>query len=169
MTARVPLNGGDARITGLEMTYQQMFPTLPAPLDGLGLIAKYTYIESSNDFIAQTTGTDYGVPGLSENTMNLTLFYEKGPLSARISLNKRDSFYQSTDWSGAPIFADDYRQLDASLRYAFGDTVVVSLDAINMADENVEYFTRMATAQTKIHKNVVNTGPRMQLGVRVQF
>ena len=169
MTARVPLNGGDARITGLEMAYQQMFPMLPAPLDGLGLIAKYTYIESSNDFIAQTTGTDYGVPGLSENTMNLTLFYEKGPLSARISLNKRDSFYQSTDWSGAPIFADDYRQLDASLRYAFGDSVVVSLDAINMADENVEYFTRMASAQTKIHKNVVNTGPRMQFGVRVQF
>ena len=118
LTAFRPLNTGKSDMVGLELSFQRTFADmLPAPFDSLGLIANYTYINSGSDFKNEKTNAAYSIPGLSENTINFTLFYEKGPWSARISYNFRDDFLDdiSGGFSGHPYFVDAYEQFDASL------------------------------------------------------
>ncbi len=93
LTAFRPLNTGKSDMTGIELSFQRTFEDLlPAPFDGLGVITNYTLIDSGSDFKNEITGAAYGIPGLSENTINFTLFYEKGPWSGRVSYNLRDDF-----------------------------------------------------------------------------
>lgn len=40
-------NGGEGSMTGFELAYQQFFDFLPAPFDGFGMQANYTYIDAS--------------------------------------------------------------------------------------------------------------------------
>ena len=46
-----PLNTGESDLVGMELAFQRTFADLlPAPFDGLGVIANYTYIKSGSDF-----------------------------------------------------------------------------------------------------------------------
>src|SRR5690625_7118428 len=48
-TVTRPVNAGSAKIKGFEVGYNQFFDFLPAPFDGLGIQANYTYIDSSTN------------------------------------------------------------------------------------------------------------------------
>ncbi|MEE4212051.1 MAG: TonB-dependent receptor, partial [Parvularcula sp.] len=77
----------DAQISGFELAYQQVYDFLPAPFDGFGVQANYTYVSSDgvpiiapkNDepsgVLLPAAGPDtigqLGVPLLSEHTTNL--------------------------------------------------------------------------------------------------
>ena len=160
-------NTGKSELSGVELGYQATFSELPAPFDGLGVSANYTYIDSGSDFINNSTGTAYSIPGLSENTINLTLFYEKGPYNARVSYNSRDDFLDRvSDFQGNPEFVDKYEQWDASFGYAFNDNLKISFEAINITDEIVRYYYRVLTGIQKHYKGVQHTGRRLQLGIR---
>src|SRR5690606_34794951 len=41
------VNGGGVSVKGFELYYQQAFRFLPAPFDGLGAVANYTFIDNS--------------------------------------------------------------------------------------------------------------------------
>ena len=141
-----PLNGPDTTIQGFELAYQQTFARLPEPFDGLGVLLNYTFIDSADDFLNQLTGTKFGVLGLSENTYNVSVFYEKGRFSARVAYNHRDEFLEDlTDTRGHPQFVDAYEQWDASVKYHLNDKVTFSLEAINLTDENVTLYHVLGT------------------------
>ena len=55
---RGPLNGEGAEIRGFEVSFQRFFDFLPAPFDGLGVQANYTYID--NKGITNTNVTEVG-------------------------------------------------------------------------------------------------------------
>ena len=165
-----PVNGPDTTLNGVELTYQQTFERLPEPFNGLGAMFNYTYIDASKDFLNLTTGTKFGVLGLSENTYNASLFYERGPVSARISYNTRDEFLeQLQDGGGHPVFFDAYEQWDASVRYRLNDNVTFSLEAINLTDENVTLYNILGTGTLKWFNTEQNTGRRLFAGVQMQF
>jgi outer membrane receptor protein involved in Fe transport len=92
LTWRRPKNSGKSDLKGLEVTLQTTFSALPHPYSGLGLNANYTYVDSSSDFRSETTRAAYSIPGLSENTVNVTAFYERDRWRARLSYNFRDEF-----------------------------------------------------------------------------
>lgn len=166
-----PLNTGESSLTGVELAFQRTFAdSLPAPLDGLGVIANWTIINSGSDFRNEKTNAAYGIPGLSENTINLTLFYEKDRLAARLSYNSRDDFLdQIADGQGHPYFVDAYSQLDASLGFTLNDRVAFSLEAINIGDENVYYYNLLGTGTEEHFSSAINAGRRFQFGVRVKM
>ena len=120
---------------------------MPAPFDGLGVIANYTLINSGSDFVSQKTNASYSVPGLSDNTVNFTVFYEKGPWSGRVSHNFRDEFLDNIGvaWQPHPTFVEPYSQLDAAFGYAPNDRLKFAFEAINLTDENVYYYHRLGT------------------------
>jgi len=163
-----PLNSGDSGLTGIELAFQRTFADLlPAPWDGLGIIANYTYIDSEADFDSVVTGASYGIPGLSENTINFTLFYEKGPLSARVSYNSRDDFLDSSfDSSRNPRFVDAYEQWDISFGYAVNDNLSITLEGINLTDESVFYYERLGKSAMEHISQAAHSGRRFQAGVR---
>ncbi|MGO4777352.1 TonB-dependent receptor, partial [Lysobacter sp. 2RAB21] len=76
-----PVNVGTARIQGVEIGWNQFFDFLPAPFDGFGMSANYTYIDSStkvpNNLDTQPVDTDGSVfndlpaDGLSKNSYNV--------------------------------------------------------------------------------------------------
>jgi TonB-dependent receptor len=164
-----PLNGTDSSLTGIELNYQQTFPGLPAPFDGLGAIFNYTRINSDSNF-ENSEGGSLGIPGLSENTINASLFYEKGPYTARLSYNKRDEF---VDWladsRGHPLYVQDFKSVDALLRYRWNEQVTFSLEGINLTDENVRMYNTVGAGKRKWFNSELNTGRRLQAGVQMQF
>lgn len=167
LTSARPLNSGKSDLTGLELGYQTTFSNLAAPFDGFGVSANYTYIDSGSDFTNESTGTAYSIPGLSENTVNLTLFYEKGPYTGRLSYNSRDDFLDSiSDFQGNPTFVDEYDQWDASFGYAYNDNLKFSFEAINITDESVRYYYNVLTGTQEHFQGVQHTGRRFEFGVR---
>jgi TonB-dependent receptor len=77
-----PTNGGKATIKGVELAYQHLFKSLPAPFDGLGFLANYTYTDTEATY--SPTLKDEMV-NVAKNSFNLTGFYEKDRFAARAS------------------------------------------------------------------------------------
>ncbi len=172
LTAFLPLNTGESSLVGMELAFQRTFADLlPSPFDGLGVIANYARIVSGSDFKNEKTNASYSIPGLSENTINFTLFYEKGPWSGRISYNFRDDFLDDINggFSGHPYFVDAYDQLDASFGFTLNEKLSLALEAINLTDENVYYYNRLGTGVQEHISSAIHAGRRFQLGVRVKL
>lgn len=167
-----PLNTAESSLVGLELSFQRtMEGLLPAPFDGLGVIANYTYIRSGSDFESAKTNASYSIPGLSDNTVNFTVFYEKGPWSGRLSHNFRDEFLDNIGvaWQPHPTFVEPYRQLDAAFGYAPSDRLKFAIEAINLTDENVYYYHRLGTGTGDHFAAAINAGRRFQFGVRYKL
>ena len=107
---------------------------------------------------------------MSANTINFTLFYEKGPWSGRLSYNYRDDFLDSiADGQGHPYFVDAYDQLDASFNFTMNEKLSFALEAINLTDENVYYYNRLGTGVEEHVSSAIHAGRRFQFGVRVKL
>jgi iron complex outermembrane receptor protein len=119
-----PDNVGSARVRGFELGVQRFFEFLPAPLDGLGVIANYTFSDGEGDG---------GKPliGLSKRSYNLIGLFERGPFSARLAYNARDkaafSFTQ-----GRPDYVGARSQLDFQLGYELSKGVSIQIQAQNL-------------------------------------
>lgn len=161
------VNVGTAKIQGAEIGWNQFFDFLPAPFDGLGMSANYTYIDSStripnasNAVPVDTDGSlfdDLPADGLSKNSYNVAAFYEKGPWQIRLAYNWRSEYLLSIGPNGyngtnnnldgesiawkLPVYSDSFGQLDGSIFYRFSDNVQIGLEMNNL--NNAEQRTLM--------------------------
>jgi len=143
-------------IKGVEVAYQQTFDFLPGPLKGLGLQANYTFIESSGVPQSTLSETDPDVgagrvttvdlaslplQGLSKHTVNITPFFDAGPLSLRATYSWRSDFLltiRDVIVPNDPIINKATGQLDASIFYALSDNVKIGLQGSNLLNEVVK-------------------------------
>lgn len=129
-----PQNGATADIQGFEVGYQQFYDFLPDWLKGIGMQANYTYVDSETP--SSILGQTVPLQNLSKHSYNLIGLYEKGPVSARIAYNWRDTFLSGvTNIVGIgalPIYTQGYGWLDASVGYRINDHVSCSIDGINL-------------------------------------
>lgn len=134
---RQKFNGGGAKTQGIELQASTIFTMLPAPFDGLGGAVNYTWMDSKDvGLFDQLTGAELPFPGQSENSYNITVFYETDKWSARVAYNYRDSFLQSaSDRSGNPLYVDDAGYLDAKFNYTVNDNLKVYIDGKNLTGE----------------------------------
>lgn len=135
------VNGKSGVIKGAEVGYQTFFDFLPAPFDGLGMQANYTYVYSKapSPDAFDTNGDQLIVPleGLSKNSYNLVAMYEKGPISARVAYNWRSQWIVTTQGNGtgsAPIYDKAFGQVDASVTYHFSDLFSLTAAAVNLTN-----------------------------------
>lgn len=188
-----PVNVGTAKIQGAEIGWNQFFDFLPAPFDGLGMSANYTYIDSStkvpNDPTVVPTDTDgstFGslpADGLSKNAYNVAIFYEKGPWQVRFAYNWRSEFLLSvgpngyngsytvdnvtTDWK-LPVYSDDFGQLDGSVFYRFSDHVQLGLEMNNLNNAEQRTIMQQNGATSRVTSWYVNDR-RYALTLRLTF
>jgi iron complex outermembrane recepter protein len=129
-----PDNGSDGKVSGFELNYQQSLSFLPAPLDGIGLQANYTYADSETPIVDELTQKTLPLPLLSQNSYSLIGYYEKGPLSSRLAYTFRDSYLLLVQGAalGGSRYVDDQNQLDASISYALTGSVKVLFDGQNL-------------------------------------
>lgn len=158
-----PTNTNDAKIDGYEVAVQHMFTSLPAPFDGLGVIANMTFVDSESS--ADDPANPLPLIGLGD-AQNLILFYEKDAVQFRIAYNNRDRFMQSKprSWRGGH-YVEDYGQVDISGSYDINEHFTVFFEGLNMTNE--------LTIKTAEFKNqvleVTETGPRYAVGIRGRF
>ena len=80
---------------------------------------------------------------LSEDSYNLTTYYEKYGISARVRYTWRDA-YRSTDFGstssfpwGFPVVQGDREQVNASLSYAVNENLTLNVEGINLTESEV--------------------------------
>lgn len=162
-TTQVPTNVNDAKIDGFELGAQHFFGDT-----GFGLQANYTLVDSNIDFditVNPADGTQFALPGVSD-TANMSLIYEMGRFSGRVSYNWRDEFLDNPAVAGnEPQFTEEYSQIDFNLSYEVIDDLFVSLEGINITDEGQRQFGRSSRQLTRTEV----LGSRYALGVRYSF
>lgn len=128
-----PINGDDGKIKGFEIGWNQFLDFLPAPFDGLGFQANYTYVDSQapGPIVGQTVPLE----GLSKHSYNLIGIYEKGPVSLRVAYNYRGSYVETTAGPGSgslPLYRNGFGILDGSLNLEVAKGITLTLDAANI-------------------------------------
>jgi TonB-dependent receptor len=152
-----PANDLSGVLKGAEFSYQQTFDFLPGLLSGLGAQLSYTYVDAS-DFktpnisgIGSPSVNSSGQPinggpftgevansGTSKHTVNATLFYEMGPISARAAYNWRSAFVVTPRddlFPFAPVYQEAGGQLDASIFYQITENIKVGVQGVNLLDQ----------------------------------
>jgi iron complex outermembrane receptor protein len=117
----------------------------PAPFDGFGLFASYSINESE---ITDQNGNSFAIPGFSEDTGNVTLYYEKAGFEARISNRYRSEFLGEVTGFGANLeqrTVQEENVVDAQLGYTFQqgplEGISVLFQAQNLTDEEFVTLT----------------------------
>ncbi|MEO0971745.1 MAG: TonB-dependent receptor, partial [Pseudomonadota bacterium] len=117
-----PVNGEGGFIYGLEIGYSQAFDFLPAPWNGFGITANYSYTDSEIDFTASNSGESLTLPlpGLSDHVANATVYYEVGGFSARVGTRYRSEFVSPQVGIDAQLpFTDSEFVVDFQSSYEF--------------------------------------------------
>jgi TonB-dependent receptor len=163
-------NGGGGHIKGLEFAFSQPLEGvarsmgLPDWALGFGIQANLTI----NDSKATTPdGRTTDLPGASPLIYNISGYYERYGLSARVSYQWQKAYLDSIgsgDIIGDTYWADVAR-LDVSVRYAINESVQLYLDANNLTNEpGIRY---QGSASRQIEHEVF--GRRYLAGVRLNF
>lgn len=171
-----PRNASGGEIWGAEISWQQPFDFLP--VDGFGIQANWTWLDSSANFTANLTGDEqsveegfdtsqsFGIPGISSNVVNSTMYYQRERLTARVSYNYREKFLISpAGTQGQPEYIDDFDQIDAYIGYDVTDEITLFAEAINLNDEPLRRYSQPGD---KIELYSLN-GFRMFVGMRAYF
>lgn len=132
-----PINGEGGVVQGFEISFQQAFYMLPEPFDGLGMAANYTYNDSETELINNVTGEFMSLPGLSQDTANFMVYYEKYGFSTRLAWNYRSEYFNKFSWSEEALYIAAYDQLDFQLGYEFTKKMSINFEAKNITDEQV--------------------------------
>ena len=157
--------GNDPETTtqsGIELAFQYDLSRFEDRLgwaSGFGVIANYTIQDFSGGSAEDcTSGRGQQVLGdvclprglldFSENAYNVTLFYEKYGLSARVRYTWREGFRTQDFGGGAntsgsstfsfPVHTLDRGQLNASINYAVTENFAVELQGVNLTEERID-------------------------------
>jgi TonB-dependent receptor len=133
ITFTYPVNGTSASITGAEFVIQSRFTFLPYEwMHNLGGIFNYSYTKSSANFAQQGDARSSGLPGLSKNSYNASVYYDDGTFEARASYAWRGRYLaQFADDFAVPRFRNAYGQLDLSASYKFDKRLSFQFDVLN--------------------------------------
>ncbi|MBB4101135.1 TonB-dependent receptor [Sphingomonas kyeonggiensis] len=129
------INGDGAKVKGIEALLQLPFYFLPGALDGFGIVATYSYIDSTTP-IRDAVGRVLAFPGLSKNNANLVGYYEKGPISFRVAYNWRDDYLVGLSGANTGIYNDAYTDLSTTFRYDISKNFSLNLEANNLLNQH---------------------------------
>ncbi|HET9511861.1 MAG TPA: TonB-dependent receptor [Sphingomonas sp.] len=159
-----PANGRNGKIKGLEVNFEHAFAELPAPLDGLGVRANYTFVDSTTPSFDEISNQNLPIQGLSRHSYNLTGYYEKYGAQLRLTYNWRDDFVSST-FAGRPVFTQGTGRLDGSLGYDVTKQISVTAEAINLT--NARDFDYFVVKERPLQLGVNDR--RFLFGIRARF
>ena len=174
------VNGDKGKVGGFELEYQQFYDFLPGPLSGLGFQANYTKIWNSGGHntgsdVTSTTAVasanDKTLPleGMSHDSYNLAVLYNKYGLDARLAWNWRSTYMSSSSDANnkIPVWTENYGQLDASVFYSFLDHYKVGVQATNLSGS--VYHTDMGYENFHPRTNWIEQDRKYSVVVRANW
>jgi TonB-dependent receptor len=158
-----PVNNKDAKIHGWELGGQHFFGDT-----GFGVQANYTIVKGDVSFndAGDPNVNQFALLGLSDSA-NLVLMYEDFGFSVRLAYNWRDEFLQNTNRGNFrnPEYVEEYDQIDLSIGYDVNENLSLSLEGINLTEEDVRWHGRSELQPWYIE----DQGARYALGARYRF
>ncbi|HTU64921.1 MAG TPA: TonB-dependent receptor [Steroidobacteraceae bacterium] len=151
-----PRNVGEATLQGVELSAQVFFDSLPGAWSGFGAFANYTYADSE---VKSADDKLNGFPllGVSENSYNVGLLYEKFGITGRLVYTWRDQFNEGQfgcllganemDFCGnqesPPVYnvVRAYGRVDMSLGYDVSEKITVSFEGTNLTGSDYHSYS----------------------------
>ena len=131
-----PMNAETAKIRGVEIAFQQALTMLPAPFDGFGVSANATFLDTEFTFLTSVGERHTGLFQQPDTTTNESIWYQRGPLEARVSHNYIGGFLETINdtipnadqyWKGRHVY-------DASISWRFDNGITVFAEGQNLSD-----------------------------------
>lgn len=146
-----PSNAGSADVKGVSVAYQQNYAY------GFGLLANYTYADGQGQDGAS-------LPYNSKHQVNISPFYEQGPIALRATYTWRSKYFTGVD-RGDEMFVRAVETLDLSGTYNITENVSVTLAGMNLTDS--EYYAYANTPA--LPRGVYRTGRKFLATLNLTF
>jgi TonB-dependent receptor len=135
----VPQNTPGGPVSGFEISAQVPLTFLPGLLSNTGVLANYTRVESDIDYLNSTGAVTYSgqLTNQSDESYNITLYYEDERFSARVSGAYRSAFptnLPGRNSNDTEETADTFN-VDASASWTVNENFSLTLEGINLTDE----------------------------------
>jgi TonB-dependent receptor len=164
--------GGD--LDGYELSYQQPFSFFSGFASNFGLLVNYTFVDANIDYLGVVGGATAIVrPGeplvnLSENTANLTFYFENDRLGARISLAERDDYLTSIPGRNGTYVerTEGTTNIDISANYNINDKLKLTFEALNLTDESENQRLDATVLPANVVSYFHETGRQYFFGLR---
>lgn len=131
-------NGDAARVRGLELSFTQHFQNGLLLASNATLSRSKAQIAQRDADSGQLRARQISLPSQSDRTLNLSIGYEKGPLSLRLAGNYKSAYLLEV---GDVLDADQDLQVAAQTQYDFSahwqlsKRTQLSFEALNLRDE----------------------------------
>jgi len=159
---------GQLTIRGVEATWVQPLGRFWDPLDGFGYTFNYTHVKQT----AEGAGAPPQALGVSPNTYNATVYFEKYGASIRVSYvwnaAQISAGFNQQGIAAAELFSDSYGQLDMSASYELGflpTAPQITLNATNLTQAKQRATFQFSNAAFTYY----NPGYQILLGIRGKF
>jgi TonB-dependent receptor len=161
----------EVKVDGIEISFVKNFTFLPEPFASFGISGNLTFL--STDFpITLADQTVVQAPGLREQAkdiINVTLFYERGPLQARVAYNKTGAQWESRFsnlTSQAEFYRNAYQEpfdtVDIQVRYDVSERLTLQLEGQNVFDERKQ---NNYGRDQEIPQTLIGLAPAVYVGV----
>ncbi|MFQ3198735.1 MAG: iron complex outermembrane receptor protein, partial [Paraglaciecola sp.] len=164
---RIQTNFSGTKISGYELSLQHAFADLPGLLGHTGIGMNYTNTDEESGLI-DDEGDAVGRHNLSENSYNISAYYDDGGFSLRLAYNWRDEFVRRENVTlgyARPDFLPEIEaargQLDFSANYIVNKNMKVSFTAVNLNNSETERFMKYDA----LTNYIANAGRRYSLGI----
>ncbi len=130
-------NLGTATVQGWEFNYQQQFTFLPGLLQGLGLSANLTVLDTRGDFGGAEVRRTGEVPGFIPRTGNVILSWRHRGFGARVVANYTGDYINAFT-AGTParnLYIRSRTIVNAGIAYQWRPTLSFSIDVANVFNE----------------------------------
>ena len=152
-------NAEVGNLDGWELAIQHMFGN-----SGFGFSANATLVDGDVEADRDAVNQSFALPGLSDSA-NLSVFWENDNWSTRIAYNWRDEFLSGFDRFGAPVYTEDYQQIDLNISWFATENLAVMFEGINITEEVQRVYVRYPEQFVRGNQY----GARYNLGVRYRF
>ncbi len=164
--------GGD--LDGYELSYQQPFSFLDGIGRNFGLLANYTHVEAKIDYLGVVNNAttvvrpDESLVNLSENTVNLTLYFENDKFGARVSLADRDDYLTSVPGRNGTYVerTEGTKNVDVSAHYNFNEQLKLTFEGLNLTNEAENQRLDATVLPANVVSYYHETGRQFFLGLR---
>ncbi|ESQ78403.1 TonB-dependent receptor [Asticcacaulis sp. YBE204] len=166
-----PVNSPGGDLKGFEVNVQQQLTFLPGFWSNIGVLANYTYVDSTIDYLTSTTP---GAPtisetlvGLSKNAANFTVYYEVEKFSVRGSVAYREGYLTAVPSNDGNTVAGTNETLNFDMQASYNLTpkLKLSVEGINLTDEfNDQYVDATNRLNVRSH-----TGRQFFVSARYSF
>ncbi|WP_439635346.1 TonB-dependent receptor [Oceanicaulis sp.] len=164
-----PVNVGDASISGIEFGFTNKLEM------GLGVTATATFATTKLELAQQGVGVQSaGIQGVSDTSLSITPFFERGPISANLSYTWRDDYLtdtgatvtsRPTDPDEVGFYQKGYGTLDFGASYQVNDWLELYTQGTNLLNEQQVSYQGVEREVTQIH----TYGRTLYFGVRGSF